>query len=102
MDQRTQRRVLLMVGGMLLGYVLSAACFAAGFIAGQRWLLIGALVLLVVASGLSTLIRPVALGFRRWWTDAPPVRRVINVALVFARVALIAVFVFAAVHLRIR
>jgi hypothetical protein len=87
MDERAQRRVLGLAIGMFAGYALSAACFALAFATRQRWPLVLALLTAATGIALSTLIRPVVLGYARWWEDAPVWRRTLNVFLLIARVA---------------
>jgi len=96
MEERVSRRVLGLVLGMFVGYALSAACFALAFATRQRWPLV--IALLTAASGiaLSTLIRPVVLGYARWWKDAPVWRRALNVFLLVARVAAVGIIGWAA------
>jgi len=101
MDALTQRRVLGLAVGMTACYALSALFFALGFIGRQRAFLVAAVASVAVAIVLSTLVRPVALGFRWWWTAAPPRRRAVNVALVALRVAVVVVFARAAFALHV-
>ena len=96
MDERAQRRVLGLAVGMLVGYALSAACFAVAFATRQKWPLVLALLTAATGIALSTLIRPVVLGYARWWEDAPPWRRALNVFLLVARVAAVAIVGWAA------
>lgn len=95
-DALTQRRVLWLAVGMTAAYAGSALLFAVAVAAHQRWFLVSAVALMAIGFAAATLIRPVALGFQRWWADAPTGRRAMNVLLLLVRAAGVIVFAAAA------